>query len=154
MHYDCIFIFYITLLLFDDDSSVHAVHKVCWECFVLQSKWDTEINVWCRWCWCVTWHQSIINRAGSVCEELMFILSTFSFLKMACQGLAKGETLNTLKAETESLKAKLEEERAKVHDVERKSKHFFFFCFFLFYQVRSETCSHIPHAKYRQTVYS
>ncbi|KTF94262.1 hypothetical protein cypCar_00023819 [Cyprinus carpio] len=37
---------------------------------------------------------------------------------MACQGLAKGETTNTLKAESESLKAKLEEERAKLHDVE------------------------------------
>ncbi|XP_016417705.1 guanine nucleotide-binding protein subunit beta-5-like [Sinocyclocheilus rhinocerous] len=37
---------------------------------------------------------------------------------MACQGLAKGETIHTLKVESESLKAKLEEERAKLHDVE------------------------------------
>ncbi|ROJ25294.1 Guanine nucleotide-binding protein subunit beta-5b, partial [Anabarilius grahami] len=37
---------------------------------------------------------------------------------MACQGLAKGETIHTLKAESESLKSKLEEERAKLHDVE------------------------------------
>ncbi|XP_051512682.1 guanine nucleotide-binding protein subunit beta-5b-like [Myxocyprinus asiaticus] len=43
----------------------------------------------------------------SLCVELM-----------ACQGLAKGETINTLKAESESLKSKLEEERAKLHDVE------------------------------------
>uniref|UniRef100_A0AAR2JBW7 G protein subunit beta 5 n=1 Tax=Pygocentrus nattereri TaxID=42514 RepID=A0AAR2JBW7_PYGNA len=37
---------------------------------------------------------------------------------MACQGLAKGETVSTLRAESENLKAKLEEERAKLHDVE------------------------------------
>uniref|UniRef100_A0A672R7C6 Guanine nucleotide-binding protein subunit beta-5-like n=1 Tax=Sinocyclocheilus grahami TaxID=75366 RepID=A0A672R7C6_SINGR len=43
----------------------------------------------------------------SLCVELM-----------ACQGLAKGETIHTLKVESESLKAKLEEERAKLHDVE------------------------------------
>ncbi|RXN21400.1 guanine nucleotide-binding subunit beta-5 [Labeo rohita] len=43
----------------------------------------------------------------SLCVELM-----------ACQGLATGETIHTLKAESESLKTKLEEERAKLHDVE------------------------------------
>uniref|UniRef100_A0AAR2JY43 G protein subunit beta 5 n=1 Tax=Pygocentrus nattereri TaxID=42514 RepID=A0AAR2JY43_PYGNA len=43
----------------------------------------------------------------SLCVELM-----------ACQGLAKGETVSTLRAESENLKAKLEEERAKLHDVE------------------------------------
>lgn len=42
------------------------------------------------------------------------------FVKMACQGLAKGETIHTLKAESETLKGKLEEERAKLHDVERE----------------------------------
>jgi len=39
---------------------------------------------------------------------------------MACQALSKGETIQTLKVESESLKAKLEEERAKLHDVERE----------------------------------
>lgn len=39
---------------------------------------------------------------------------------MACQGLQKGETLHTLKKESESLKKKLEEERNKLNDVERK----------------------------------
>lgn len=37
---------------------------------------------------------------------------------MACQGLEKGESVATLKKETETLKAKLEVERAKLHDVE------------------------------------
>ncbi|XP_022598058.1 guanine nucleotide-binding protein subunit beta-5b-like [Seriola dumerili] len=37
---------------------------------------------------------------------------------MACQGLQKGETLATLKRESESLKKKLEEERCKLSDVE------------------------------------
>ncbi|XP_010889566.1 guanine nucleotide-binding protein subunit beta-5b [Esox lucius] len=37
---------------------------------------------------------------------------------MACQDLAGGETLNSLKAETESLRKRLEEERKKLHDVE------------------------------------
>ncbi len=39
---------------------------------------------------------------------------------MACQALAKGETIQTLKVESETLKVKLEEERAKLHDVERE----------------------------------
>uniref|UniRef100_A0AAZ3QWY5 Uncharacterized protein n=1 Tax=Oncorhynchus tshawytscha TaxID=74940 RepID=A0AAZ3QWY5_ONCTS len=37
---------------------------------------------------------------------------------MACQGLASGETLKSLKAESETLRKKLEEERKKLHDVE------------------------------------
>nr|XP_023670020.1 guanine nucleotide-binding protein subunit beta-5 isoform X1 [Paramormyrops kingsleyae] len=38
--------------------------------------------------------------------------------RMACQGLQPNETLATLKMESETLKTKLEEERAKLHDVE------------------------------------
>uniref|UniRef100_A0A4W4EKR5 G protein subunit beta 5 n=1 Tax=Electrophorus electricus TaxID=8005 RepID=A0A4W4EKR5_ELEEL len=37
---------------------------------------------------------------------------------MACQGLTQGENLASLKAESEGLKLRLEEERAKLHDVE------------------------------------
>uniref|UniRef100_A0A668SSS9 G protein subunit beta 5 n=1 Tax=Oreochromis aureus TaxID=47969 RepID=A0A668SSS9_OREAU len=37
---------------------------------------------------------------------------------MACQGLQKGETLESLKRESETLKKKLEEERNKLNDVE------------------------------------
>ncbi|KAM6980576.1 guanine nucleotide-binding protein subunit beta-5b [Aplochiton taeniatus] len=37
---------------------------------------------------------------------------------MACQGLQPGETLASLKTESESLKKKLEEDRSKLHDVE------------------------------------
>ncbi|XP_063045008.1 guanine nucleotide-binding protein subunit beta-5b isoform X1 [Engraulis encrasicolus] len=37
---------------------------------------------------------------------------------MACQGLEQGETVATLKKETEALKTKLETERAKLQDVE------------------------------------
>lgn len=45
----------------------------------------------------------------------------FSLLsKMACQGLQKGETLESLKRESETLKKKLEEERNKLNDVECK----------------------------------
>uniref|UniRef100_A0A667WLD0 G protein subunit beta 5 n=1 Tax=Myripristis murdjan TaxID=586833 RepID=A0A667WLD0_9TELE len=43
---------------------------------------------------------------------------SFCVEMMACQGLLKGETLASLKNESESLKKKLEEERAKLHDVE------------------------------------
>lgn len=39
---------------------------------------------------------------------------------MACQGLQKGETLQTLKRESENLKKKLDEERNKLNDVECK----------------------------------
>ena len=42
--------------------------------------------------------------------------------KMACQALQSGESLATLKNESDSLKKKLEEERAKLHDVERESR--------------------------------
>ncbi|XP_020514096.1 guanine nucleotide-binding protein subunit beta-5b isoform X1 [Labrus bergylta] len=38
--------------------------------------------------------------------------------KMACKGLQRGETLTSLKNESESLKKKLEEERVKLNDVE------------------------------------
>ncbi|XP_053479755.1 guanine nucleotide-binding protein subunit beta-5b isoform X2 [Ictalurus furcatus] len=38
--------------------------------------------------------------------------------KMACQGLAKGESVASLKAEAESLKVKLEQERTKLHDAD------------------------------------
>lgn len=41
-------------------------------------------------------------------------------MKMACQGLQKGETLASLKKESENLKKKLEEERGKLNDVERE----------------------------------
>lgn len=41
--------------------------------------------------------------------------------KMACEELQRGETLATLKKESESLKKKLEVERSKLNDVERKS---------------------------------
>lgn len=41
---------------------------------------------------------------------------------MACQGLQKGEALQTLKKESESLKKKLEEERNKLSDVECKCR--------------------------------
>uniref|UniRef100_A0A663EDM8 G protein subunit beta 5 n=2 Tax=Telluraves TaxID=3073808 RepID=A0A663EDM8_AQUCH len=41
-----------------------------------------------------------------------------SFAKMATEGLRENETLASLKNEAESLKGKLEEERAKLHDVE------------------------------------
>uniref|UniRef100_A0A1L1STC5 Guanine nucleotide binding protein (G protein), beta 5 n=1 Tax=Mus musculus TaxID=10090 RepID=A0A1L1STC5_MOUSE len=37
---------------------------------------------------------------------------------MATDGLHENETLASLKSEAESLKGKLEEERAKLHDVE------------------------------------
>lgn len=40
--------------------------------------------------------------------------------KMATDGLHENETLASLKSEAESLKGKLEEERAKLHDVERE----------------------------------
>lgn len=40
--------------------------------------------------------------------------------KMATDGLHENETLASLKSEAESLKSKLEEERAKLHDVERE----------------------------------
>ncbi|KAI5611368.1 guanine nucleotide-binding protein subunit beta-5b [Silurus asotus] len=40
--------------------------------------------------------------------------------KMACHGLRKGESLASLKAEAESLKMKLEQERGKLHDAELK----------------------------------
>lgn len=43
-----------------------------------------------------------------------------SFAKMATEGLQENETLASLKNEAESLKGKLEEERAKLHDVERE----------------------------------
>lgn len=39
---------------------------------------------------------------------------------MAAQELQPNETLATLKSESENLKTKLEEERAKLHDVERE----------------------------------
>lgn len=39
---------------------------------------------------------------------------------MAAQELQPSETLATLKSESENLKTKLEEERAKLHDVERE----------------------------------
>lgn len=39
---------------------------------------------------------------------------------MACQELQKGETLATLKKESDNLKKKLEVERGKLNDVERK----------------------------------
>lgn len=40
--------------------------------------------------------------------------------KMACQELQRGETLATLKKESDNLKKKLEVERGKLNDVERK----------------------------------
>lgn len=40
---------------------------------------------------------------------------------MATEGLQEKESLAVLKTEAESLKGKLEEERAKLHDVERES---------------------------------
>lgn len=40
--------------------------------------------------------------------------------KMASDGLHESETLAALRSEAESLKGKLEEERAKLHDVERE----------------------------------
>ncbi|KAM4602563.1 guanine nucleotide-binding protein subunit beta-5b [Polymixia lowei] len=43
---------------------------------------------------------------------------SFCVEMMACQGLQKGESLASLKKESDSLKKKLEEERAKLHDVE------------------------------------
>lgn len=39
---------------------------------------------------------------------------------MATEGLRENETLASLKNEAETLKGKLEEERAKLHDVERE----------------------------------
>ena len=39
---------------------------------------------------------------------------------MATDGLHENQTLASLKSEAESLKGKLEEERAKLHDVERE----------------------------------
>lgn len=39
---------------------------------------------------------------------------------MATEGLHENETLASLKNEAESLKGKLEEERAKLHDVEER----------------------------------
>lgn len=39
---------------------------------------------------------------------------------MATEALHENETLASLKSEAESLKGKLEEERAKLHDVERE----------------------------------
>lgn len=39
---------------------------------------------------------------------------------MANEGLRDNETLSSLKNESETLKSKLEEERAKLHDVERE----------------------------------
>lgn len=40
--------------------------------------------------------------------------------QMACQGLQRGETLDSLKRESDNLKKKLEVERGKLTDVERK----------------------------------
>lgn len=39
---------------------------------------------------------------------------------MAAQEVQPGETITKLKTESEALKTKLEEERAKLHDVERE----------------------------------
>ncbi|MEQ2314383.1 Guanine nucleotide-binding protein subunit beta-5b, partial [Ameca splendens] len=43
---------------------------------------------------------------------------SFCVEMMACQGLQKGETLASLKKESENLKKKLEEERGKLNDIE------------------------------------
>lgn len=43
--------------------------------------------------------------------------------EMATQEAPLSETLAHLKTESEALKAKLEEERAKLHDVERESEN-------------------------------
>lgn len=43
---------------------------------------------------------------------------------MACQELQRGETLVSLKKESETLKKKLEEERAKINDVECECSNF------------------------------
>ena len=63
-----------------------------------------------------------------------------SSLKMACQALQSGESLATLKNESDSLKKKLEEERAKLHDVECESwgweRGY----------THSHTCTHEKHA--------
>lgn len=42
--------------------------------------------------------------------------------KMACQGLQGGESLASLKRESDNLKKKLDEERNKLNDVECKSR--------------------------------
>lgn len=41
---------------------------------------------------------------------------------MASEGLQENETIDGLQGEAENLKIKLEEERAKLHDVERESR--------------------------------
>lgn len=43
--------------------------------------------------------------------------------EMATQEVQPNETLANLKTESETLKTKLEEERAKLHDVERKCRN-------------------------------
>lgn len=67
-----------------------------------------------------------LRGLGNVCcscsgqdhhHHLTFVLF-YCVPKMACQGLEQGETVATLKKETEALKTKLETERAKLQDVE------------------------------------
>lgn len=53
-------------------------------------------------------------------SSCLLLCSVVYLSQMACQGLQKGETLQTLKQESESLKKKLGEERNKLNDVERK----------------------------------
>lgn len=58
-------------------------------------------------------------RVGSQSPALRFSPGCIP-TKMATDGLHENETLASLKSEAESLKGKLEEERAKLHDVERE----------------------------------
>lgn len=58
-------------------------------------------------------------RIDSQSPALRFFLGCIR-TKMATDGLHENETLASLKSEAESLKGKLEEERAKLHDVERE----------------------------------
>lgn len=58
-------------------------------------------------------------RVGSQSHALRFSPGCIR-RKMATDGLHENETLASLKSEAESLKGKLEEERAKLHDVERE----------------------------------
>ncbi|KAI3377735.1 hypothetical protein L3Q82_008879 [Scortum barcoo] len=78
-------------------------------------------------------HHGLAHTAGrpSVCPSVLpptslsvclFAVCLFvcggRLSKMACQGLQKGETLASLKRESDNLKKKLEEERGKLNDVE------------------------------------
>lgn len=65
---------------------------------------------------------SSLNFSNPVCRPFPSPRLCVPVLRsqMACQGLQRGETLDSLKRESDNLKKKLEVERGKLTDVERK----------------------------------